>query len=68
MIGVDWGINFAIILAKAMDSYAKTKNKYCVKNVRILRCFSPPFPTFGLNTEIYSYGPEKLRIRTLFRQ
>ena len=45
---------------------------HCVKSVRIRSSSGPYFPAFGLNTERYSvagkYGPEKLRIRTLFTQ
>ena len=41
-------------------------DKHNVKSARI-RSFSVPyFPAFVLNTG--KYGPEKLRIRTLFRQ
>ena len=38
----------------------------CVKSVRIRSFSSLYFPTFGLN--IGKYGPEKLRMRTLFTQ
>ena len=52
---------------------------HCLKSVRILSFSGPYFPTFGLKTERYGvsllfspnagkYGPEKLRIRTLFTQ
>ena len=40
--------------------------KHCVKSVHIRSFFGPYFPAFGLNTG--KYGPEKLRIRTLFTQ
>ena len=53
---------------------------HCLKSVRIQSFSGPYFPAFGLNTEratpyffVFSpnagkYGPEKLRIRTLFMQ
>ena len=52
------------------------KSDHCVKSVRIRSFSGLYFPTFGLNTERYfvlspnvgKYGPEKLRIRTLFTQ
>ena len=39
---------------------------HCVKSVRIWSFSGLYFAAFGLNTE--RYGPEKLRIRTLFTQ
>ena len=39
---------------------------HCVKSVRIRSYSGLYFPTFELNTG--KYGPEKLRIRTLFTQ
>ena len=52
---------------------------HCVKSVRIRKFSGSCFPAFGLNTKRYSvspriqsecgkYGPEKLRIWTLFKQ
>ena len=52
---------------------------HCVKSVRIRSFSDSYFPAFDLNTEIYRvnsvvsltagiYGPEKLRIWTLFTQ
>ena len=44
---------------------------HCVKSVYIRNFSGPYFPAFGLNTErpnAGKYGPEKLRIRTLFTQ
>ena len=39
---------------------------HCVKSTRIRSFSGLYFPAFGLNTR--KYGPEKLRIRTLFTQ
>ena len=39
---------------------------YCVKSVRIRSFSGPHFPVFSPNAG--KYGPEKLRIRTLFTQ
>ena len=42
---------------------------FCVKSVLIRSYSGPHFPACGLNTErYYIYGPEQLRIRTLFMQ
>ena len=51
-------------------------NLHCPKNVRIWSFYGPYFPAFVLSTERYylsafilcagKYGPEKLRIGTLF--
>ena len=51
---------------------------HCVKSFQIWSLSGPHFPTFRLNAERYSYlpefspnaekyGPEKLRIRTIFQ-
>ena len=50
--------------------------RHCVKRVRIQSFSGPQFPAFGLNTpyltvfspNVAKYGPEELRIRTLFTQ
>ena len=44
-----------------------------MKSVRIQSYSGPYFPAFGLNLSVFSsntgkYGPEKLRIQTLFTQ
>ena len=46
---------------------------HCVKSVRIRCYYGPHFSAFGLNTSVFSpnagkYGPEHLRMRTLFTQ
>ena len=46
---------------------------HCLKSIHIWRFSGPYFTAFGLNMERFSrnagkYGPEKLRIRTLFTQ
>ena len=57
----------------------KDKLENCVKSARIRSYSGPHFPAFGLNTERYGislhikskwgkYGPEQLRIGTLFTQ
>ena len=57
-------------------AYYRKKKKNCVKIVLIWSYSDLYFPTFGLNAELCGvfsqnagkYGPEKLRIRTLFTQ
>ena len=52
------------------------KKKNCVEIVLIRSYSDPFFPKFGLNAKLYGvfsqnagkYGPEKLRMRTLFMQ
>ena len=59
---------------RVLNTLRIVKKCHCVKSVRIWSFSGLYFPAFGLNTvSIFStnagkYGPEKLRIRTLFMQ
>ena len=52
------------------------KEYHCVRSIHIRSYSGPYFPAFGLNTEYLSvfspnaekYGPEKLRMQTIFTQ
>ena len=74
--------NILIILRCSYKIKALRKAKYCVKSVRIRSFSGAYFPAFGLirrdspynlylsvlSANAGKYGPEKLRIRTLFTQ
>ena len=67
-------INASVIAKTVIKVSNKNTKMHCVKSIRISKLSGPYFPTFGMNTEIYfspnagKYGPEKLRMRTLFTQ
>ena len=64
--------SFCSIKVIKLSYQFKSSETHCVKSFRIRSCSGPHFPTFGVNSVFHSnsgnYGPEKLRILTLFTQ